>query len=209
MLHGDWAELSPVWNWQYTWASHALRGDGGRARRALHRRRRSPGPMPAASCRCGSAAPTGPSSPRISPSAADRRRTGIAPHGEPALPARRCSAGTCSRSARFCDYLDRFDERPDGDRWRGWSDGGGAGLAADALGAAARPARPLAARRRDRGHRPRPRLRRALERPDAGRASLFGGRAFAAGRGALRPARAAGASRAGGWRRCCTTRRST
>ena len=21
MLHGDWAELSPVWNWQYTWAS--------------------------------------------------------------------------------------------------------------------------------------------------------------------------------------------
>lgn len=23
-LHGDWAELSPVWNWQYTWASRLL-----------------------------------------------------------------------------------------------------------------------------------------------------------------------------------------
>ena len=21
MLHGGWAEISPVWNWQYTWAS--------------------------------------------------------------------------------------------------------------------------------------------------------------------------------------------
>lgn len=26
VLQGDWAELSPVWNWQYTWASRLLEG---------------------------------------------------------------------------------------------------------------------------------------------------------------------------------------
>ena len=47
-------------------------------------------------------------------------------------------------------------------------------LAAHAVGAAARPARSLAARRRDRGHRARARPRRALERADQGRAYLLG-----------------------------------
>jgi hypothetical protein len=26
VLHGDWAELSPLWNWQYTWATRLLEG---------------------------------------------------------------------------------------------------------------------------------------------------------------------------------------
>ncbi len=26
VLHGDWAEISPVWNWQYTWASRLYAG---------------------------------------------------------------------------------------------------------------------------------------------------------------------------------------
>ena len=56
-------------------------------------------------------------------------------------------------------------------------------LAADAVGPAARPARSLAARHRDRRHRPRPGARRALERPDQRRAHLLGRAAHAAGRG--------------------------
>ena len=64
-------------------------------------------------------------------------------------------------------------------------------LAAHAVGTPARPARSLAARRRDRGHRPRARARRALERPDRGRAHLLGRPAFAAGRDHRAPARAA------------------
>ena len=81
-------------------------------------------------------------------------------------------------------------------------------LAAHAVGAAARPDRPLAARRRDRRHRARPRPRRALERADAGRGDFLRRPAFAAGRGDLlrarRPTRRARRS----WRRCCTTRRN-
>ena len=72
-------------------------------------------------------------------------------------------------------------------------------LAAHAVGPPARPARPLPARRRDRGHRARARPRRALERPDLRRAHLLGRAAHAAGRGdrasalaAARPQAAAG-----------------
>ena len=72
-------------------------------------------------------------------------------------------------------------------------------LAAHAVGPAARPARPLAARHRDRGYRARARARRALERPDRGRAHLFGRAAHAAGRcrgaGALAEPRPQGAAR--------------
>ncbi len=50
---------------------------------------------------------------------------------------------------------------------------GAQGLAAHAVGAAPRPARPLAARHRDRGHRPRPGARGALERPDRRRPRLL------------------------------------
>ena len=194
--------VSPVWNWQYTWASRLFEAmedahvvhfigpkkpwthAGGelplRFRRAYRAffaehfpERRS--------------APDG--TRRMANPAFLREDAGQAPALARARPA---AISTASR-------------RSDGDplscaRGRiGWTARssfggglGGAGLAADALGAAARPARPLAARRRDRGHRPRPRLRRALERADAGRASLFGGRALAAGRGDLR---AAGAGR--------------
>src|SRR6185312_6737350 len=68
-------------------------------------------------------------------------------------------------------------------------------LAAHAERPPARPARPLAAGRRDRGHRPWARPRRALERPDQGRARLFGGAALRAGRAADgRAQAAAGAS---------------
>ena len=63
-------------------------------------------------------------------------------------------------------------------------------MAAHAVGAQARPARPLAARRRDRGHRPWSRARGALERPDRGRAHLLRRAAFAAGRDHRAPARA-------------------
>ena len=62
-------------------------------------------------------------------------------------------------------------------------DAGAARLAAHAVGPPARPARSLAARHRDRGHRARPRPRGALERPDHRRAHLLGRAAHAAGRG--------------------------
>ena len=69
-------------------------------------------------------------------------------------------------------------------------------LAAHAVGTPARPARSLAARRRDRGHRAWARARRALERPDQGRAYLLGGAAFPAGRDHRAPA-ARGSTAAG------------
>ena len=78
-----------------------------------------------------------------------------------------------------------------GERPRAKADAGqgrrsAARLAAHAVGPAARPARSLAARRRDRGHRPRAGARGALERPDRRRPCLLGGAAFAAGRGHFR-----------------------
>src|SRR5882724_13567785 len=66
-------------------------------------------------------------------------------------------------------------------------------LAADAVGAKAGSARPLAARYRDRRHRPWPGAGGALERADPGRAYLLGGAAYAAGRS--RDARAGPADR--------------
>ena len=77
-------------------------------------------------------------------------------------------------------------------------------LAAHAVGAPARSARSLAARRRDRGHRPRARPRRALERADRGRAHLLGRPALPAGRDHRAPARAPRPPAAGS-RCCCTT----
>src|SRR3954447_14692074 len=66
------------------------------------------------------------------------------------------------------------------------ADGAGAGsatsMAADAVGPPARPARPLAARYRNRRHRPWLGPRGALERANAGAGDLFGGAAFGAGR---------------------------
>src|SRR5258708_33115312 len=67
------------------------------------------------------------------------------------------------------------------------------GLAADAVGAAARSLGSLAARYRNRRYRPWPRSRRTLERADQRRAYLLGGAAHAAGRG--RHARADAARR--------------
>ncbi len=81
-------------------------------------------------------------------------------------------------------------------------------LAADAVGTTARSARPLAARYRDRRHRPRPGARRALERPDQRRAYLLGGAAHAAGRSRAARADAARRSSASGSPRCCTMRRN-
>ncbi len=82
-------------------------------------------------------------------------------------------------------------------------------LAAHAVGPPARPARPLPARHRDRGHRARPRPRRALERADAGQPHLLGGAAFAAG-GADRGGSRGRASAANGSSpSSCTTRRNT
>ena len=86
---------------------------------------------------------------------------------------------------------------------------GAARLAAHAVGAAARSARPLPARHRDRGHRARSRARRALERPDQGRAHLFGRPARAAGRGDGARAQRRGSTPRRGSRCCCTTRRNT
>ena len=60
------------------------------------------------------------------------------------------------------------------------------GLAAHAVGPAARPARPLAARYRDRRHRPWAGAGRALERPDPRRTHLLGGAAHAAGGAVMR-----------------------
>ncbi len=82
-------------------------------------------------------------------------------------------------------------------------------LAAHAVGAAARSARPLPARRRGRGHRAWPGARGALERADQGRAYLFGRPARAAGRGAGAHARRHVSMPPGGARCCCTTRRNT
>ena len=87
--------------------------------------------------------------------------------------------------------------------------GGAARLAAHAVGPPARSARPLAARRRDRGHRARACARRALERPDQGRAYLLGRPARAAGRGAGAGEGAAARSRTAASRCCCTMRRNT
>ena len=68
-------------------------------------------------------------------------------------------------------------------------------LAAHAVRPPPRPARSLAGRHRDRGHRPRPGPRRPLERPDGRRARLLGRPARAGGRGdrgrACSPTRAA------------------
>ena len=69
-------------------------------------------------------------------------------------------------------------------------------LAAHAVGAPARPARPLAARHRDRRHRAWARARRALERPDPRRAYLLGRAAHAAGRGRARGADCRASTRA-------------
>src|SRR5579864_2229048 len=63
-------------------------------------------------------------------------------------------------------------------------------LAAHAVGPPARPARPLPARHRDRGHRPWPGAGGALERPDHRRARLFRRTALCGGRGDRRPRRA-------------------
>ena len=68
---------------------------------------------------------------------------------------------------------------------------------------------PSPARHRDRGHRPRARARRALERADARRARLLGRAALAARRGDRRRAQSGLASEAGASRRCCTMRPST
>ena len=81
-------------------------------------------------------------------------------------------------------------------------------LAAHAVGPPARPARPLPARCRDRGHRAWPRARGALERADQRRAYLLGGAAHAAGRGDRARADAAARPHGCGLRSCCTTRRN-
>ena len=73
--------------------------------------------------------------------------------------------------------------------------GSAARLAAHAVGPAARPPRPLAARHRDRGHRARPRARGALERADQRRAHLLGRAALAPGRGDRGAHRAASSTR--------------
>src|SRR5882757_3859254 len=65
------------------------------------------------------------------------------------------------------------------------------GLAADAVGTAARSFGPLAARYRDRRYRPWSRAGRALERPDQRCAYFFGGAAHAAGRSRIARADAA------------------
>ena len=67
----------------------------------------------------------------------------------------------------------KIDRKIDSAPERGWS----ARLAAHAERAAARSARPLAARHRDRGHCAWARPRRPLERPNRRRACLLGGRA--------------------------------
>ena len=82
-------------------------------------------------------------------------------------------------------------------------------LAAHAVGPPARSARPLAARRRDRGHRARAGARRALERADQGRAYFLGRAALAAGRGAGARQGAAARCRRRASPCCCTTRRNT
>ena len=190
--------------------------------------RRSPGNTPAASFRCSSAGPIAaffaahfPDEPPIGADGARahqnraflRRMLFRAPR----LGGRFPTISTGSRRPRDGDPLSVDLDKPRrpaaSKRDTRGSGGGGAhaagtGLAADAVGAQARPARPLAARHRDRGHRPRPRLRRPLERPDPRRAPLFGGGAFAAGRGNLPPRPPATPHRAGGWPRCCTTRRN-
>src|ERR1700722_9342904 len=61
-----------------------------------------------------------------------------------------------------------------------------AGLAADAVGTAARPHRSFAARRRDRGHRPRAGAGGALERSDERPRDLLRRATFAVGGGAIR-----------------------
>ena len=95
---------------------------------------------------------------------AERSRPGRASTGRDRLPAEDCSDCASSPSPR---------------------------LAADAVRAAARPPRPLAARRRDRRHRPWPGAGRALERADDRRPCLLGRPAHAARRryraGDLRP----------------------
>ena len=60
------------------------------------------------------------------------------------------------------------------------------GLAADAVGTAARPHRPLAARRRDRRHRAWSCARRSLERSDEGARDLFRRATFALGGSVVR-----------------------
>ncbi len=79
-------------------------------------------------------------------------------------------------------------------------------LAAHAVGPPARPARSLAARYRDRGHRPRARAGGALERPDDRRAYLLGRAALAAGRDDRAPAAVRARPTGCGSRCCCTTR---
>ena len=81
-------------------------------------------------------------------------------------------------------------------------------LAAHAVGPPARSARPLPARRRDGRHRARPCARRALERPDCGRAHLLGRAALAAGGDDRAPRRRASTAAAGS-RCCCTMRPNT
>ena len=68
---------------------------------------------------------------------------------------------------------------------------------------------PVAGRHRDRGHRPRPGPRRALERPDGRRACLLGRPARADRRGDRRRAASRTWPRAGGSPRCCTMRPNT
>ena len=104
------------------------------------------------------------------------------------MPARRSRRATCrcdspSRPARSSPFRrkPRQRRRPDGRPRRRSA----ARLAAHAVGPPARPARPLAARHRDRRHRARACPRRPLERPDQRRPRLLGGAAFAAGRGDL------------------------
>ena len=113
---------------------------------------------------------------------------------------------TCHRHAA-CKKL-RASEPSPRDAAKRTGKRGAARLAAHAVGAPARPARPLPARRRDRGHRPRAGAGRALERPDHGRAHLLGGAALPAGRDHRAPALAARPPGAAS-RCCCTTRPNT
>ena len=204
-LKGDWAELSPDWNWQYTRATHALRGDGGRATRAFHRPQKPWGHE-----RRGAAAAVPRGLPRVLRArisrSAGRRRTGRR-RSEPRLPAAECSVRHLRRGRARLRPISTVSRPTDGAPGGGADGGRGPGSGCSRGGGST-----CSTRRRSTSRSrtsptgspssPAGTARRAASIPIPSPSIRCWSRRSSAGS-------CRGPSRAGGWRRCCTTRRNT
>lgn len=107
VLHGRWAELSPVWNWQYTWASRLFEAmEGAHVIHFIGPKKpwsHTGGELPPRFRRAYAAfmADVWPGQPQIDPA-------GLAPHANRRF-LRRSFAKHWLATPKMCAYLDRFE----------------------------------------------------------------------------------------------------